>query len=895
MCTSMFNGLLDAMIKRVGICLAIGAFLIIAASAQAQVKGPDVQQVTFGSGGVTEGMFVQVNDSTWTRLNPDGSVVAGFGETGRDEWSVYLADSSGVRVILNLWTKQVTVQNSSGDSNYPLLSSASTPYQATATAAAVAPDDSDPVATAVGAVETGVGLSTGTLLGTASESADITAGKNTTLTKMCSVLQAASSGIKGQVDKAALRKAQEDLLDQWAAILYEVQNDSGISVDDLDAAELAGVMGQVQAEIDNDMQGSVEPQDDLIPTDYQVEDPGSTLKKGATEVPVVGPQRFMILNKTIVFKGVPGKYKLTSSYDGTSGTINITPGLLTVPRHTTEILTELEWTSFDIARQALEVAGVADPTGAAAVAAAYLHPVCNTEEAVRSRGDYCYRHSDGRGVGIIPIACNPAVPDRQAGLCYTPCPEGYYGVGPVCWTNEKWSIPRGAGVVPSGCPASHPIFEAGLCYQACDAGWKAVGTICYQQCPSGYSDDGLYCGKTTYNRGAGYVAWDQAKCEADHPDVGCEMKGALWYPKCKPGFVMTTVNFCQTDGCPPGWEDIGVSCKMPSKGRGVGVARNVCAPNVPDFDAGLCYENCPDGYNGVGPVCWTEKATSKPRGAGVIPDQCPPDHPVFDAGLCYSTCPNPEYAGIGPVCWGGCGGRYSEPCGVGCATSTISCGLVTTEMVVAPLEMIASIASLGGYSLVDKAKDSAKIAFKNAVEEATEASVKDMGVTIGQQAVLAAKRNLDKLDNFGKALASRKDLIKKALKENAFDPVKDRAVKSWRNGVENRLQKKIANASNEFQAELIRDGAAKKFVKEAADETLDEIEKDSIRNFSQQVAEEAAKEKASRLLRRDEIKDKLLSFLSKSWNGTDKAWIEMGQQCTEMGLNIAGDWAAAQH
>jgi len=390
------------------------------------------------------------------------------------------------------------------------------------------------------------------------------------------------------------------------------------------------------------------------------------------------------------------------------------------------------------------------------------------------------------------------------------------------------------------------------------------------------------------------VIWDQAKCEKDHPDVGCEKKGALWYPKCKPGFEMTTVNFCQTKGCPAGWEDIGVSCKMPSKGRGVGVARNVCAPNVPDLDAGLCYEGCPDGYNGAGPVCWTEKATSKPRGAGVIPDQCPPSHPNFDAGLCYSDCPNPQYAGIGPVCWGGCGDRYPEQCGVGCATTKVSCGLVTTEMVVAPLEMIASIASLGGYSLADKAKDSAQVAFKNAVEEATEASVKDMGTTIGQQAVLAAKRNLDKLDDFGKALASRKDLIKKALKDNAFDPVKDRAVGSWRNGVEGRLQKKIANASNEFQAELIREGAATKFVKEAADETLDEVEKDSIRNFSRQVAEEAAKEKASRLLQRQEIKDKLLGFLSKSWNGTDKAWIEMGNKCAGMGLNVAGDWAAVQ-
>lgn len=28
-----------------------------------------------------------------------------------------------------------------------------------------------------------------------------------------------------------------------------------------------------------------------------------------------------------------------------------------------------------------------------------------------------------------------------------------------------------------------------------------------------------------------------------------------------------------------------------------------CGPGL-SKDAGLCYKNCPDGYAGVGPVCW---------------------------------------------------------------------------------------------------------------------------------------------------------------------------------------------------------------------------------------------------------------------------------------------------
>ena len=172
---------------------------------------------------------------------------------------------------------------------------------------------------------------------------------------------------------------------------------------------------------------------------------------------------------------------------------------------------------------------------------------------------------------------------------------------------QRVSIPRGAGVVPTGCPSTHPSFEGGLCYKTCEAGWSAVGTICYQDCPaSGYTNDGLYCGKERYGRGAGYAIWDQKKCDAAHADVGgCEKWGAIWYPKCKTGFKNEGCCFCATDGCPADWEDIGVSCKKPSSGRGVGVARNVCVSNVPELDGGLCYQSCPEGYDGDGPVCWT--------------------------------------------------------------------------------------------------------------------------------------------------------------------------------------------------------------------------------------------------------------------------------------------------
>jgi len=43
---------------------------------------------------------------------------------------------------------------------------------------------------------------------------------------------------------------------------------------------------------------------------------------------------------------------------------------------------------------------------------------------------------------------------------------------------------------------------------------------------------------------------------------------------------------------------------------------DTCPLDKSDLDAGLCYPECEEGYNGVGPVCW---ARSKAVGIGTIP------------------------------------------------------------------------------------------------------------------------------------------------------------------------------------------------------------------------------------------------------------------------------------
>lgn len=85
--------------------------------------------------------------------------------------------------------------------------------------------------------------------------------------------------------------------------------------------------------------------------------------------------------------------------------------------------------------------------------------------------------------------------------------------------------------------------------------------IYYIACPAGFTDNGLYCLKPrAYGRGVGYVLWKRDQCEKDYPKLGCEKNGALWYPKCEPGYHNVGCCICSPN-CPEGWTDIGISCK----------------------------------------------------------------------------------------------------------------------------------------------------------------------------------------------------------------------------------------------------------------------------------------------------------------------------------------------
>jgi hypothetical protein len=225
-----------------------------------------------------------------------------------------------------------------------------------------------------------------------------------------------------------------------------------------------------------------------------------------------------------------------------------------------------------------------------------------------------------------------------------------------CWKDTE---PRGVGTFPQACADGFEMIGA-LCYPECGEGYKRFGFDCHQICPDNMRDDGLYCRSAEYGRGTGYpwVFGDPAfnlnnaiaRCEADNPD-GCELWGAIAYPKCKDGYAAF--------GC----------C--------------LCRPEQPDCGA-------------LGFASQLDLSCAKTIVIGTPHVGVCADGEEENAGLCYSECSDPTFKGVGPVCWSETP-PYSEwvDCGMGFAESDVTCGVVTGNQVWSVAEMVINLVSLG--------------------------------------------------------------------------------------------------------------------------------------------------------------------------------------------------------
>jgi len=287
--------------------------------------------------------------------------------------------------------------------------------------------------------------------------------------------------------------------------------------------------------------------------------------------------------------------------------------------------------------------------------------VCSPDcpEGFRDDGAFCAKPTYGRGGGEIPD-CSPGQ-EKDTGLCYNKCREGYYGVGPLCWKScppgwkdtgagcQKDSYTNGAGYVLNNCGDKE--MDAGLCYNKCPEGYKGVGPLCWKTCPSGWKDTGAQCQKDSYTNGAGYVL---NYCGSKEMDAG------LCYNKCPEGYNGVGPLCWKT--CPPGWKDTGAQCQKDSYTNGAGFPLNHCGDK--EMDAGLCYNKCPGGYKGVGPVCWascppgwkdTGVACEKDiyaNGTGKNPSMCGARQELV-GNKCLDNCP-PGFIRRGTECVSKC-------------------------------------------------------------------------------------------------------------------------------------------------------------------------------------------------------------------------------------------------
>jgi hypothetical protein len=197
---------------------------------------------------------------------------------------------------------------------------------------------------------------------------------------------------------------------------------------------------------------------------------------------------------------------------------------------------------------------------------------------------------------------------------------------------------------------------------------------------------------------------------AAHSDCasGQQLDGSTCYTNCRDGYKGVG---------PVCWED------KASYGRGAGSVPKVTTHchgvkcetksdchSSQDKDAGLCYTKCRDGYHGSGPTCNSNAAASYGRGAGKVAKLDCNSNREIDAGLCYTRCRD-GYHGVAPVCWANTPPGYLT-CGAGYAATGNDCSLVVAAQGVAVTFAAAAGANLEAATASRTAMLVAKIAAK---------------------------------------------------------------------------------------------------------------------------------------------------------------------------------------
>jgi hypothetical protein len=182
--------------------------------------------------------------------------------------------------------------------------------------------------------------------------------------------------------------------------------------------------------------------------------------------------------------------------------------------------------------------------------------------------------------------------------------------GDFCWKDTQG---RGVGAIPKACPAGTEKGQFATWLPICYKSGAAM-----QPCPDGWRNDGLYCRLAEYGRGTGHFT--TSGCEATHGKGNCVQNGLIMYPKCKTSFTNFGCCICRptnvdTAKCKQLFGAgshllFGSSCYRTIDWSKLSPHYAECVDPTPERDAGLCYKKCNKGFSGVGPVCWAQPTGS---------------------------------------------------------------------------------------------------------------------------------------------------------------------------------------------------------------------------------------------------------------------------------------------
>lgn len=222
---------------------------------------------------------------------------------------------------------------------------------------------------------------------------------------------------------------------------------------------------------------------------------------------------------------------------------------------------------------------------------------------------------------------------------YEPCPPGARPAGEIAALAAAGTAITGPGAVMLGTYLGQTLCAS----DKCPDGQDRVSGLCYEKCKSGYDETAGYADfinkkgpiKTQgmcYKCPAGYEKSSSGMCRRTGCDANLERGTGggigLCYPKCTDKFGAeykdsNGMSLCLKQ-CPPGMDTLPLTCQRQPQTKQSAKSDKTCPPGWSISVAGMCQQDCTDGYKKYGGLCY---------------------HPKVDTGLLlkgysYGGCPS---------------------------------------------------------------------------------------------------------------------------------------------------------------------------------------------------------------------------------------------------------------